>query len=198
MADFLHALVGRLQNLGAFIYILAFVVVYIESLIVLGNFIPGTMFLVFLGFMCYLRIFDFTAMLLVIFAGHVAGELTNYHLGLRRGRTLFHEDSRYLKPALLAKIERRFRDHRLRLIYFGQFIGFVRPYVPLVAGVTHYPLARLEHFREQGVYRWRLSFFAHGQAPPLDLRAIKQGRRAVSTIIASRVDFFSITYHSNL
>jgi len=57
------------------------VVVYIESLIVLGNFIPGTMFLVFLGFMCYLRIFDFTAMLLVIFAGHVAGELTNYHLG---------------------------------------------------------------------------------------------------------------------
>ena len=143
MTEFLQALVSPLANLGAFIYLLAFVVTFVESLVIVGHFVPGTVFLAFLGFLCYLGIFDFGVMLSAIFLAHFGGELSNYYLGRHKGRAMFSVSSRYLKPEILGRIEEKFHSHRLRLIFVGQFIGLIRPFVSFVAGAIHYPLTRL-------------------------------------------------------
>ncbi|MCL5269040.1 MAG: phosphatase PAP2 family protein [bacterium] len=142
MTEFLNSIVNPLANLGSFVYALGFVVVFIESLFIVGHFIPGTMFLALLGFMCYLGIFNLATMVLVIYLGHFSAELVNYVLGRTRGAALFQASGRVFNPELLRKVEARFHANPLKILFLGQFIGVLRPTVAFVAGMTRYSLPR--------------------------------------------------------
>lgn len=156
VSDLIQLLTKSLSDLGSLIYLIAFLAVFAESVIVIGQFVPGTIFLAFLGFLCYLRIYDFLTMLIVAFLAHYAGEFLNYHLGRSRGSALFKPDSRFLKPSLLEKVGRRFESGGVKILLVGQFIGMIRPVVGFVAGMTHYPLRKYLLISALADFLWAL------------------------------------------
>lgn len=156
MPHFLQSLTVHLEQLGFSAYWLVALIVYLETLIGIGQFLPGALFLGFVGFLCYIQIFDFSTMLVMVFASHYIGELTNYYLGRTKGRAMFKPENRYLKTSLLEAAERRFHAGAGRLIFVSQFTGFFRSLVPIVAGATHYPLGRFMGIMAIGAFAWSI------------------------------------------
>lgn len=156
MPEFIESLTGYLQHLGLGAYWLIGLLVYLETVIVVGQFLPGSLVLALVGFLCYLQVFDFDAMLLVVFLCHYAGELTNYALGHTKGRALFRPESRYLKPSLLEAAEQRFHRGVIRIILLSQFTGFFRALIPFAAGVTRYPLWKFSLIMAVAAFLWSI------------------------------------------
>lgn len=131
-----------LERLGAGGYWVVSIIVLLETLVGIGHFIPGGIFLAFVGFLCYAQVFDFPEMLFAVFVGHFAGEISNYCIGRFKGRALFHENSKYLKPQYLNAAQQRFESGGAKIIVFSQFVGLFRAFIPLAAGIAHYPIGR--------------------------------------------------------
>src|SRR5688572_19743717 len=109
MNEFLYELGESLQGFGTGGYLIVSLIVLLETAVVIGQFVPGTFFLAFVGFLCFARVFDFNTMLLSIFVTHYLGEIGNYTLGRTKGRSIFHDDSRFFRPRFLNMAEERFR-----------------------------------------------------------------------------------------
>lgn len=112
----------------------AFLFAFLESLTIIGIFIPGIVLLFAIGALVGM---DPTALALVWIAasaGALAADGLGYWLGSRyRDRiTRIWPLSRH--GHLLARGETFFRDHGAKSVFIGRFIGPLRPVVPLVAG----------------------------------------------------------------
>lgn len=156
MPEFLQGLTDRLHSMGTGAYWVVAVIVYFETVIGFGQVIPGSVFLAFVGFLCYLQMFDFGDMLFAVFVAHFAGEVTNYLLGRLKGRALFHEESRWFRPALLDAAERRFMSGGAKIIFISQFTGFFRALIPFAAGATRYPAWKFLTFIGIAAFLWAL------------------------------------------
>ncbi len=156
MPEFLQSLANHLQELGSAAYLLVFAVVLLETIILMGHFIPGGVFIAFVGFLCYLQVFDFAGMFLVVFLSHYLGEVLNYALGRTKGRTLFREDARWLKLTYLETAERRFRQGGPLIVVTGQFLGVFRPILSFVAGASRYSRVKFFGFMLVGAFLWTL------------------------------------------
>lgn len=141
MSDLFDGTLQWFQGLGSMAYVAAVLVSFLESIIVLAYFLPGAVLLAFIGFLCYLKSYNFYGMLLAGFVGHFLGEFVNYELGRRKGRPFFQAHNRYLNLELLQNVEHRFHENALRLIFAGQFVGMLRPIVSFTAGMIHYPMS---------------------------------------------------------
>ncbi|MEI7635579.1 MAG: phosphatase PAP2 family protein [bacterium] len=142
MTETLQNVIGQIGNLGAISYLIVALIVLAETTIGIGQFIPGSVILVFTGFLCYLQILDFGFMLIVVFLTHYAGEMFNYYIGRSKGRQLFSADARYFKLSYLEKAERLLRAGGMKVFIIGQFIGMLRPVLSVVAGAVRMPFAR--------------------------------------------------------
>ncbi|MBX7245106.1 MAG: VTT domain-containing protein [Candidatus Sumerlaeaceae bacterium] len=142
MHELIQSIVQHLAEFGTGAYVIVALVVFLETIILIGNFILGGSFLLIVGFFCYLQVFDLSAMLLVSWGAHFAGELVNYHIGRSRGRALFSAENKYLKLSFLEAAERRFASGGFKIFLFAQFAGFLRPIISVVAGAAHYSFPR--------------------------------------------------------
>lgn len=142
MTDFFENLGATIANLGTWAYAFIALFTLAETVIGIGQFLPGSVFLAFVGFLCYMQVLDLGPTLLVVVLAHYAGEWVNYAIGRRRGRGLFKEEALVLKTALLQAVERQL--HRWGPIYFVlcQFSGVLRPVLSFLAGATRYPRLR--------------------------------------------------------
>lgn len=154
LMTFLQGVAASLQDFGTGAYLLVALLVFAETVVVIGQFIPGSVFLVFVGFLCYMQVFDLGGMLASVFISHYLGEALNYTLGRTKGRALFREESRFFRPALLEMTEKRFHAGGGRLLIAGQFLGMLRPIISLAAGITHYSPLRFFFFIAIGGFLW--------------------------------------------
>lgn len=139
MTDLFGQLADVLTSLGTWGYFFIALIVFFETVIGIGQFLPGSVLLAFVGFLCYLQTFDITSMFLVVFAAHYAGEQTNYFLGKTKGATLFREDALVLRPSLLEIVEKQLQKWGAFYFILCRFSGVLRPVLSFLAGSSHYP-----------------------------------------------------------
>lgn len=143
-----------LEKFGTGAYLIVSLLVVLETLIVVGQFIPGSLFLVLVGFLCYMDVFDIYGMTVSAALARVGGELLNYALGRYKGRGLFQPDRRFLKPRYLDMAEARFQSSGPKLLLWGQFLGLLRPFITVAAGAAHYPVVRFTVAVAAGAAIW--------------------------------------------
>lgn len=139
MSDLFDQLADVLTSLGTWGYFLIALIVFFETVIGIGQFLPGSVLLAFVGFLCYLQTFDITFMFFVVFAAHYAGEQTNYFLGKAKGAALFREDALVLRPALLEIVEKQLQKWGAFYFILCRFSGVLRPVLSFLAGSSRYP-----------------------------------------------------------
>ncbi len=119
---------------GPLYYTVIGLVALFESLAVIGIFVPGSVLIVFAGFLAAHGQGELAPLVVVCFVGSLLGDLISYYLGARLGSSLRQRPLFVKRRALLRKAELFFAAHGGKSVLAGRFVGFLRPFIPFVAG----------------------------------------------------------------
>lgn len=117
-------------------YLGIFAIVFAESGLLIGFFLPGDSLLFTAGFLASQNIFDIRVLTILCFIGAVGGDSVGYAIGHRFGRRLFKKpDSFFFHPDHLLKAEKFYEDHGKKTIILARFLPIIRTFAPVVAGI---------------------------------------------------------------
>lgn len=124
---------------GAPYYSILGLIALFESLAVVGIFVPGSVLIVFAGFLAAHGQGELLPLIAVCALGSLAGDLLSYYLGARLGSGLRQHPLFLKRQALLHQAQLFFAAHGGKSVFAGRFVGFLRPFIPFVAGSAHMP-----------------------------------------------------------
>lgn len=117
-------------------YLGIFLVVFAESGLFIGFFLPGDSLLFTAGFLASTNIFNIWILVPVCFVAAVVGDSVGYAFGHRVGRKLFHKkESLFFHKDNLARAEQFYEKHGKKTIIIARFTPIIRTFAPIVAGI---------------------------------------------------------------
>jgi len=141
---FLHVdehLLAIATDYGPWIYALLFLIVFLETGVVVTPFLPGDSLLIATGLVAASGAIDIVVVLVLLNIAAVLGDSVNYSIGRAIGPRVFTEHSRFLKHEHLMRTQRFYERHGGKTIVLARFVPIIRTFAPFVAGVgrMHYP-----------------------------------------------------------
>ena len=125
-----------LKILPAIGYLGIFAIVFAESGLLIGFFLPGDSLLFTAGFLASQGIFDIKVLALLCFIAAVLGDSVGYLFGHKVGRRLFQKkDSLLFHKDNLMKAEKFYEKHGKKTIVIARFMPMIRTFAPIVAGI---------------------------------------------------------------
>jgi membrane-associated protein len=163
-----------LHDLGPAVYFLVPLIIFSETGLMIGFFLPGDSLLFTAGALAGLGIIDVNLFLLIalLFVAAVAGNSTGYLIGKHAGRRLFRrKDSKFFKKEYLRMAEEFYEKHGGIAVILAQFIPIIRTFNPIVTGISKMNYIRFIAFNIIGAMIWTIgitllgffSFKAFGQ-----------------------------------
>jgi membrane-associated protein len=126
------------SNYGTAIYIILFLIIFIETGVVAMPFLPGDSLLFTAGLFCKSGHLDLFILLPLLFLAAVLGDNCNYWIGRRIGLSVFKyriKGKQIVKEKYLVKTEEFFEKNGVKAIIMARFIPFVRTFTPFAAGI---------------------------------------------------------------
>jgi membrane-associated protein len=155
--DYLLQFVG---DYGVWVYALLFLVVFLETGVVVTPFLPGDSLLFATGAICAQgELKAWIAGPLLIVAA-IAGDAVNYSIGRRMGPKIFHATDetslfhRLLNRDHLKRAHEFFERYGGKAIVLGRFVPIVRTFVPFVAGAGQMSRATFVFYNVVGAIAW--------------------------------------------
>ncbi len=149
------------DQIGIWFYILAGLIAFIESTIILGTFIPGTVILLFFGFTASQGDVKLIWVLLAITLGAVLGDFISYAIG-RYGTGFIKENKGLLRTSHIDIGKAFFVKHGGKSVILGRFISPIRQVIPFIAGVVFMPQKRFMYLNICGALLWSISYILVG------------------------------------
>jgi undecaprenyl-diphosphatase len=178
------------QKLGKWTYLLVGVLAFLETGAFVGLIAPGEFTILVGGVVAGQGRIDVMALIAIVWACAVAGDLTSYFLGRRLGRGFIERHGPRVKitEARLEQVERFFDRHGGKAILIGRFVGLVRAIAPFLAGSSRMPLRRFIPYDVVGAGLWGTTFVLLGYIFWHSFHQVatlaKQGALALGTLIA--------------
>ena len=120
------------------IYAVLFGVVFAESGLFIGAFLPGDSLLFTAGFLASQGYINLLAILIIFSSAAIGGDSFGYFFGQKVGKKLFDKpDSRFFHKDNLIKAELFYEKHGKLTIILARVIPFVRTFAPIVAGISN-------------------------------------------------------------
>ncbi len=146
-------------------YVGLFAIVFAESGLLVGFFLPGDSLLFTAGLLAApaLGFFDLTTTMVVVAVAAISGDSVGYAFGRRVGPRLFQrEDSFFFHRRNIERAHAFYVKHGGKTIVIARFVPIVRTFAPIVAGVgeMHYP--RFLAFNVGGGLFWTVSMVGGG------------------------------------
>jgi membrane-associated protein len=145
------------------IYAILFLIVFVETGLVIWPFLPGDSLLFVSGTLAATGEMDIVTLMVVLIAAALTGDNVNYGIGRLVGPKVFHyERSRWFNPAHLARAHAFYERHGGKTIILARFIPIIRTYAPFVAGVGAMRYARYIGFCIFAALLWVVSLCLAG------------------------------------
>lgn len=154
----MEALLNFITHFG---WLAVVAVIFAESGLMVGFFLPGDSLLFVSGTLVQQGIFQVNIWLfmLLLWGAAVAGNSTGYYLGHRFGRKLFRKpDSRFFRQEYLQQAEAFYEKNGSKTIVIAMFVPIVRAFAPVVAGIAHMSYRTFVLFNVMGALLWVSSF----------------------------------------
>lgn len=151
--------------LGPVAVLVAMGIVFAESGLLLGFFLPGDSLVFTLGALAAggLLHVPFLVVLLGLSVAAVAGDQTGYAVGRRLGPRIFTRmDSRVFARSHRVAAERFFERHGPKAVVLARFVPVVRSFTPVVAGVAQMPRRQFTRFNVLGALAWTAGLLTVG------------------------------------
>lgn len=120
--------------IGGLYYSLLGLLAFVESLAFIGIICPGSVIIVFTGFLAANGKGDFVILAGVYTIGAIAGDLVSYIIGARAGGAIMQRPWFKRRENLLNQAQIYFAAHGGKSVFIGRFVGFLRPFIPFIAG----------------------------------------------------------------
>ena len=148
-------LMAFVQAYGPWIYALLFLIILVETGVVVMPFLPGDSLLFVVGAMCGVGLMDLWLSIGLLFAAAVAGNQSNYTIGRWIGPKVFQwEDSRWFNRRAFNQAHEFYERYGGVTIVIARFMPFVRTFAPFVAGVAQMTRRKFTFFDVTGGALW--------------------------------------------
>lgn len=163
LLDFLRALTDPerlIQLLSGFMagwvgYALLFAIVFSETGLLVGFFLPGDSLLFTVGVVAGAGDLNIVIVNLVLMSAAMIGDSTGYLLGRSTGPRVFSRpDSRLFKRDYVVRTQRFYEKHGGKTIIYARFVPIIRTFAAFVAGVAEMPYLRFLPFSVCGATGW--------------------------------------------
>lgn len=152
---------GLLHFITGFGWLAVLIVIFAESGLMVGFFLPGDSLLFIAGTLVQQQIFHINIFLFIalLFLAAVAGNSCGYYIGKKFGRRLFRKpDSRFFRQEFLQQAEKFYEKNGPKAIVLAMFVPIIRAFSPVVAGIAHMPYRTFITFNLLGAALWTGSF----------------------------------------
>jgi membrane-associated protein len=143
------------QNYGAWIYVLLFAIVFVETGVVVMPFLPGDSLLFIVGALCGVGLISLPVATVVLLVAAILGDQCNYSIGRHIGPKVFQwEDSRWFNKRAFDQAHDFYERYGGVTIILARFMPFVRTFAPFVAGVAEMNRRKFTAFNVAGALIW--------------------------------------------
>src|SRR3989344_4868951 len=144
-------------------YVGIFAIVFAESGLLIGFFLPGDSLLFTAGFLASQDIFDIRILALLCFIAAVTGDSVGYAFGHKIGRKLFQrKNSLLFHRDNLLKAEKFYEKYGKKTIVLARFMPMIRTFAPIVAGVGNMDYKSFLTYNIVGGFFWGIGITASG------------------------------------
>ena len=153
------------SNYGTFVYLILFLVIFIETGIVVMPFLPGDSLLFTAGLFAQLGYLDIKLLIVLLFIAAVAGDNTNYFIGRNIGLKIMQykiKGSRIIKQEYIDKTHYFYERYGKKTVIMARFVPIVRTLAPFIAGVAEMKYRTFLLFDLMGGAIWILSLTLAG------------------------------------
>ena len=144
-------------------YLGIFAIVFAESGLFFGVFLPGDSLLFTAGFLASQGFFDIKILSLLTFVAAVLGDNVGYVFGKKVGPLIFkREDSFWFHKRYLEEARRFYEKHGGKTIILARFLPIIRTFAPIVAGVGVMRYKTFFFYNVLGGFFWAIGVTATG------------------------------------
>jgi membrane-associated protein len=154
------------------------VIVFVETGLLIGFFLPGDSLLVITGLICANHDCQWNLPLLLatLSASAIAGDTVGYWIGYTSGPKIFsREKSFFFAKDHLLKAQQFYETHGGKTIILARFVPFLRTFAPVVAGVGRMEYRQFLFFNVIGGISWVFSMVLAGRYLPMLLNPLISG-----------------------
>ena len=142
-----------------------FAIVFAESGLLFGFFLPGDSLLFTAGLLVSQGFSNLPLILAGCFLAAVAGDQVGFLIGRRAGPALFRRpDSRFFHQKNVQRAQAYFEEHGPRTIVLARFVPIVRTFAPVVAGVGQMQYRKFVTYNVIGGFLWAVGVTSLGYA----------------------------------
>ncbi len=136
-------------------YALFFGIIFAETGLLTGFFLPGDSFLFTIGVIVGAAGMDLRFVVLSLALAGILGDSTGYLLGRKTGPRIFgRPNSRFFRREHLLRSKAFYDKHGGKTIIYAKFVPIIRTFAPFLAGVSEMPYPKFVTFSATGVVLW--------------------------------------------
>lgn len=138
-------------------------IVFAETGLLVGFFLPGDSLLFTAGFLASLGVMDVRVLLVTLAVAAVAGDQVGFVIGRKAGEALYRrEDSRFFKRKHLIAAHEFYEKYGGKTIFLARFVPIIRTFAPTVAGAARMDYRKFVFFNVAGGISWVFSMVGGG------------------------------------
>ena len=151
------------ENYGAWVYALLFLILFVETGVVVMPFLPGDSLLFVVGALAGLGLISYPLAVLLMSIAAIAGDQCNYSIGRAIGPKVFQwEHSRWFNKRAFDEAHAFYERYGGITIVLARFMPFLRTFAPFVAGVAAMTRRKFTLYNVAGGLLWVLGLTTAG------------------------------------
>ncbi|RZI71006.1 MAG: DedA family protein [Variovorax sp.] len=148
---------------GPWVYALLFLIVFVETGVVVMPFLPGDSLLFIVGALCGAGLMNFPIACAVLIAAAILGDQCNYTIGRAIGPKVFQwESSRFFNRRAFDQAHAFYERYGGVTVILARFMPFIRTFAPFVAGVAAMSRGKFTSYNVIGALIWVLGIATAG------------------------------------
>jgi membrane-associated protein len=148
---------------GGWVYALLFLIVFVETGLVVMPFLPGDSLLFVVGALAGAGLMNYPLVMVLLVVAAVAGDQANYSIGRYFGPKVFGwEQSRWFNRRAFDQAHGFYERYGGITLVLARFMPFVRTFVPFVAGVAEMSRPKFSFYNIAGALLWVVGLVTAG------------------------------------
>ena len=142
------------QAYGVWVYVILFLIVFVETGLVVMPFLPGDSLLFVVGALAGAELLNLPLVLGLLTAAAILGDQCNFLIGRHFGQRLLIANTRWFNRQHYDQAHAFYERYGSITIVLARFLPFIRTFAPFVAGVADMNRRRFTLFNVVGAFIW--------------------------------------------